>query len=92
MEVQSSEKVVDNIGPTAVVTDGVEDVARRLHRQCGNGWTFAVPGDSGDTGGDAKTYVLDLAQLLHYGKYLPSARSLRIEDGFGIIQDKDHLG
>jgi len=90
MEVQSSEKVVDGVGPTAVVIDAVEDVACRLHRQCGDDRTLAVSGDRGDARGDEKTHGLELAQLLHYREYLLSARSLRIEDGFGIVEDEDH--
>ena len=53
------------------------------YRQSGDYWTLAVSGDGGDARGDALTYGLELAQLLRNGIYLPSARSLRVEDRNG---------
>ena len=91
MEVESLQKVVDDVGPTAVVADAIEDVAGRLHRQHGNDWTLAVSGDSGDARGNTEAYGLEVTELLHYCIYLPSARSLGIEDGFRIIEEDDHL-
>ena len=55
MEVLSSEEVTDDVGPSAVIVDAVEDVACRLHRQYGDDWTLAVSGGSGNLRGDAET-------------------------------------
>ena len=48
-------------------------------------------GKSGNAGGEAEANVSEPAQLLHHGIYPPGVRSLRVEDGFGVIEDKDHL-
>ena len=91
MEIQSLEKIVDDIRPPAVIVYAVEDVACRLHRQCGDRWTLAVSGDSRDTGSDAKANVVELAQLLYHGINLLSIRSLRVQNRFGVVADYDHL-
>ena len=44
MEVQPSDEVTDDIGPFAVIVDGVDDSARRFHRQGGDDWALAVRG------------------------------------------------
>ena len=48
-------------------------------------------GDSGDAGGNSKANVLEVAQLFHHSVYLPGIRSLRVENGFGIVEEQDHL-
>ena len=48
VEVQSSDKVADDIGPCAVVVDAVKNVACGFNRQSRNDWAFAVRGDDGD--------------------------------------------
>jgi len=47
--------------------------------------------DGGDPGGDSKTDVAELTQLIHNGVNLLCARPLRIEDGFSIVKDYQHL-
>jgi len=91
VEIQPLEKVADNIRPPTVAVDAVEDIACRLHRQCGDYRPLAVSGDSCDPGSDAKTNVVEPAQLLHHGINLPSIRSLRVENRFGVVEDYNHL-
>jgi hypothetical protein len=47
--------------------------------------------DGGDPGGDAETNVAKPCQLIHHGVDLPRALPLQIEDGFGVVEDYDHL-
>ena len=44
-----------------------------------------------DPGGDAKANISEPAQLLHHGVYVPGISSLRIENGFCVIEDEEHF-
>ena len=52
---------------------------------------LAFSGDSCDSGSDTETHRLELTQFLHYGVDPPSAGSLGVENGFGIVEDDEHL-
>ena len=47
--------------------------------------------DGGNPGGEAQANVAELAQLIHNGIDILCARPLRIEDGFSIVKDYQHL-
>lgn len=69
----------------------MKDVACRLYRQCGNGWTLAMWGNNGDASGNAKTYVVESTQLLHHRVYLPGVSSMRVENELCVIEEQSHL-
>ena len=48
-------------------------------------------GDGGDAGSNAKANVAEPTQLLHHGIHLPGIWSLRVKNGFGVIEDQNHL-
>ena len=50
-----------------------------------------MSGDSGDTRGDAKTYSLELTQLFDRVIYLLSTGPLWVDDGFGVVENYNHL-
>ena len=47
--------------------------------------------DDGYAGGDAKTNVTKPSQFVHGGINLLRGSALRIEDGFCIVEDYNHL-
>ena len=47
--------------------------------------------DGGNSGGDAQADVAEPAQFIHSGVDLLCARALRVEDGFSIVKDYEHL-
>jgi hypothetical protein len=76
VEVKLFQDVVDSDRMFAVLVDAIERVACGLHRQCWDLEDLTVGRDGGDAGGDAKTDVAELSQLLHHGVDLPRARPL----------------
>ena len=48
-------------------------------------------GDRRNPGGDAKANVLEAAQLLYYSVYVLGISSLRIKNGFCVIEDEEHF-
>ena len=52
---------------------------------------MAARGDRRNSGGDAKANVLEAAQLLYHGIYFPGLSSLRVENGFCVVKDKEHF-
>ena len=71
--------------------DGVEDVACRLDRQCGDFRTLAVPGNGCNSGSDAEGHRFDLTQFIHYAVDLSGVYPMGVEDGLGVIEDYEHL-
>ena len=78
-------KAVDDVGPLVVPIDTVEDVAGRLHRQCGDLQTFAVRGGRRDTGSDTDAYCFELAQFIHRRIDFLGICSLGVKNGFGVV-------
>ena len=91
MEVELLQDAVDQIGPLAVLADPIERVASRLDRQRRDVQNLAVGRDREVARGDTKADVPGLSQFLHNVIDLLTACSLRIENGFGVIEDYDHL-
>ena len=91
VEVQLLQDVIDQIGSFAMLVDAIECVTCSLHRQCWDIESLAVRRDGGDTGGDAKTNVVEPTQFVHNGIDLLPARPLQIENGFGIVEGDEHL-
>ena len=91
MEVELFQDLVGRIGPFAVLVDAIEGVTCSLHRQRRDVEGLAVGRDGGDAGCYAKANVIELTQLLHHRIYLLSVRSLRVENGFRVIEDNEHL-
>ena len=93
LEVELAQYVIDHIGFPAVFMNAKEGVAGGIHRQRRDVESLTVGRDGGDTGCDAKTNVAELAQLLsgYHGVDLLGVRSLRIKNGFCIVEDDEHL-
>jgi len=91
MEVESLQDIVDQIGSFVTIVDPIECVARSLDRQCWDAEGLAVGGDGGDPGCDAETHSLQSTQLLHDGVYLFSVHSLRVENGFRVVENDEDL-
>jgi len=91
MELEVFEDVVDRIGPFPVLVDTIERVTRSPHRQRRDFDGFAVGWDGGDARGNTKADIVDLAELLNCRVYLVRVGYLRIEDGFGIVEDYEHF-
>jgi hypothetical protein len=53
--------------------------------------TLAARRDGGDARGDAQTNVAAATQLLHHGIDLLGFRSLRVENGFGVVEEQNHF-
>ena len=80
VEVQTLDKVVDDVRPPTIVVDAVEDIACSLSpQQRGDCRTLGMWRNGGDAGGDAKADVVEATQLLHNGVYLSRVRSLWID-------------
>ena len=50
-----------------------------------------MPGDRRDAGSDKEIYCFELAQFVHRRIDLLGIRSLRVQDGFGVVEDDEHL-
>ena len=74
-----------------MIVDAIEDFACRLHRQRRDDRAFAVRGDSEDARGNTKADVIETTQLLDCGVYLAGISSLRVENGFGVIEENDRF-
>ena len=85
------EKVVDDAGPPAVTVDAVEDIACSFDRQCGDFRTFATWGNGPDTGSDTEARCFGLAQFKHHGIDLIGTYSFGVENGFGVVEDDEHI-
>ena len=90
VEVELAQYVIDHIGFPAVLINAKEGVAGGIHRQRRDVESLAIRRDRGDTGCDTKTNVVELAQLLHHGVDLLGVHSLRIKNGFCIVEDDEH--
>ena len=91
MKVQTLEKVVDDAGPPMIAVDTVEDITCRLHRQRGDFRTLAARGYRRDAGCDKEAYCFKLAQFVYHRIYILCACSFRVENGFGVVEDDEHL-
>ena len=48
-------------------------------------------GNTRNAGGDAKANVFEATQLLHHGVYVLGVSSLRVKNGFGVIEDDEYF-
>ena len=85
------EEVVDDIRPLAVAVNAVEDVACRLHRQCGDSRTLAVAGDCCNARSNTVGYGIEPAQFIHQSIDLPAIRSSRVENKLCVVEDHENL-
>jgi hypothetical protein len=90
-KVQLPENVVNDVGPSVVTVDAVEDIARRFHRQRIDPWAFTVSGNCRDSGNDKETYRLELTQLVNDSADFPSICSLGLENRLGVVEDYEHF-
>ena len=91
MEIELLNELPGNIRPPAVLVDAIEDVARRLHWERGDYWSIAMWGDGRNARSDAEADVFEPAQLVHHSVYVLGVSDLRVENGFGIVEDDEHL-
>ena len=91
MEVELLQDVVDQIGLLAMLVDPIERVTSRLDRQRRDLQNLAARRNREVARGDTKADFPEPTQFLHHVVDLLTACSLRIEDGFGVIEDYDHL-
>ena len=91
MEVELSEDAIDRIRLSPVLADLIERVACSFHRQGQDVQSLAGGGDGGGPRRDTGTDVAELAQLLHHGVDLLGVHPSCVENGFGIIEEHDHL-
>jgi hypothetical protein len=91
MTVELLQDVIDRVGPFMALVYSVKRITGGLHRQCWDVESFAIRRDGGEAGRDAETHSLQSAELLHCVIYLLRVRSLRVENGFCIVQDYQHL-
>ena len=91
MEVELLQDIADQLRVFAMSVDAIKCVTCGFHRQCWDFEDFAIRGDGRDTGGDAKTNVAESGQFIHSCVDLLCARCLRIENGFSIVEDYEHL-
>ena len=91
MEVKLFQDPVDLIRSFAMLVYSIEHITCSLGRQCWNFDSLAIRGDGGDAGGDANTNVAESNQLIHHGVDLFRVHPLRVENGFSIVKDYDHL-
>jgi len=91
MEVELFQDAVDQVQLIAILVDPIERVASGLGRQRRDVQDLAVGRYGGDPGGDANADVVELAQLLYHGIDFLGTRGLRIENGFGIVENYEHL-
>jgi hypothetical protein len=91
MKVQFFQYGVDEIASLTGPVCMIEDVARGPHRQSRNVYPLAIRGDCGDAGRDTETNVVGSTGFLYHSIYLSSVRPLRVEDGFGVFKDYEHI-
>jgi len=91
VKVELSQDIVSQIGVSAVLVDPIERVVGSLDRQRWDVQSLTVRRDCGDPGGDAQAKVAEVTQLLHDIIDLMCARPLQTENGFGIVEDYEHL-
>ena len=80
--VQALQEVVDDARPAPTTIDSIKDVTCRLHRQCRDFRTYAVPGDRCDPGSDTRAYRSEPAQFIHDGVDLLGVCAVGVENGF----------
>ena len=91
MEFELRQDAVDEVRPSAVLVYTIECVTGGLDRQCQDVESLAVGRNSGDAGCNIETRCLKLTHFLHNGADLPRLNSLRVENGFGIVEDDENL-
>ena len=91
MEFELFQDTADDVGPFAVLEYPVERITRRLHRQRWDTESLAIGRNGRDPGCDAETYCLELTQFLHNAVDLPSIWPLRVQNGFGVVEDYEDL-
>ena len=90
MKVELLQNFVNKVWLFGVLVDPVEGIVCGLHRQRWDVKSLEVWRDGGDAGGDTNADVLEPSQFLHRGIDLLSVRALRVENGFGIVEDYEH--
>ena len=91
MVIELSQDVIDRIRSFLVPVHLIERVPCGFCGQCWDIDNLAVRRDDGDSGGNAQADVAEPTQFIHDIINLSRTRALRIEDGFGVVQDYDHL-
>ena len=91
MEVELIQDPVDQVGLSMVLVDPIECIACGLRRQRRDIEGLAIGRNGGDTRCETETNVGELAQFLQYSVDLPRVRPLRVEDGFCVIEEYNHL-
>ena len=84
-------ELLGDIRPFDVLVDAIENVACRLHWECGDYWAIAMWGDGRNARSDAKGDIFEAAQLIHHGVYVVGVSYLRVENGFGVVKYNEHL-
>jgi hypothetical protein len=91
VEFELLQDAVSEVNPSSGLAYTMECPTRGSDRQRRNDESLAVGRDGGDARCNTKADVPEQAQLLHHGVYFPSICSLRVEDGFGIVENYEHL-
>ena len=91
MEIELFQDAGDHTGAFAALVNPIEGIMCGFHRQCWNIQYLAVRRDGGDPGCDEEADIAQPAELLYHIVYLLSARSMRIEYGFGVVEDYEHV-